>query len=147
MDEQTTQPVEGSVKEFEVPATSDIYVGKSKVTPVTLPNGLISVQLPGFEEGDFIEMKMTAEQWEYVKSNTPYPDGDASSRKWKITIAKILTILTQDNLQMNDREYVIQAINEKILENRSEAIAKVLNLGNLGEFTMQQIIDIISPKV
>ena len=144
--EDTTQPVatpEGSVKEFEVPAstTPDIYVGTAKVTPVTLPSGLISVTIEG------VEIKSTQEQFDSMKSDTPYEDGLVMIRKWKPTIAKVLSVLTQDNLTMNDKDFVIQRVDQSILQNYRSAISKLFGVEGQEDVSMQQIIDIVSPKV
>lgn len=134
--------VEAVVPEVS-PATAfpaiDIYVGSNKVAPVTLDNGLISVQL------DDIEVRATAEQFEAMKSATPYEDGLVGIRKWRPTIAKILTILTQDNLTMMDKDFVIQRVDMSILENYRSATAKLFGVDLQEKVSMQQIIDIVSP--
>ena len=144
MDEQITQPVEapvvteGSVKEFEV-ATPGIYVGSAKVTPITLPSGLISVTIEG------VEIKSTQEQFDSMKSDKPYEDGLVMIRKWKPTIAKVLSVLTADNLTMNDKDFVIQRVDQSILQNYRSAIAKLFGVEGQEDVSMQQIIDIVSP--
>jgi hypothetical protein len=143
MDEQT-QPVEGSVKEFEVGApatTADIYVGSAKVTPVTLPSGLISVTIEG------VEIKSTQEQFDAMKSSAPYEDGLVMIRKWRPTIAKVLAILVADNTEMQDKDFVMQRVDTSILENFRAASAKLFNVTDNGHVTLQQVVDIISPKV
>ena len=133
MDEQT-QPV-------EAPVFADIYVGSAKVAPVTLPSGLISVTIEG------VEIKATQEQFDSMKSDKPYEDGLVMIRKWKPTITKILTILTSDNCEMQDKDFVIQRVDQSILENFRAASAKLFNVTDNGHVTFQQIIDIVSHKV
>jgi len=140
MDEQT-QPVEAPVVTPEVPVVADIYVGSAKVTPVTLPSGLISVTIEG------VEIKSTQEQFDAMKSDTPYEDGLVMIRKWKPTIAKVLSVLTADNLTMNDKDFVMQRVDMSILENYRAATAKLFGVENQSDVSMQQIIDIVLPKV
>lgn len=122
---------------------ADIYVGSVVVNPVTLDNGLIEVVVD--KELD-VRMRMTPEQFEVVKSDTAYEDGLVTIRKWRLTVGKILTILTQDNLTMNDKDFVIQRIDQSILENYRNATAKLFGVEGQEDVTMQQIIDIVSPK-
>ena len=120
---------------------ANIYVGSAKVTPVTLPSGLISVTIEG------VEIKATQEQFDSMKSDAPYEDGLVMIRKWKPTIAKVLSVLTQDNLTMNDKDFVIQRVDQSILQNYRSAISKLFGVEGQEDVSMQQIIDIVSPKV
>src|SRR6185503_20476285 len=128
MDEQVQEPVHESVAEATevtpVVTEPDIYVGATKVTPVTLPSGLISVTVDGNE------IKATQDQFDSMKSVAPYEDGLIMIKKWKPTIAKVLTILTQDNLTMNEKDFVIQRIDQSILHNYRSATAKLFGVEN-----------------
>ncbi len=119
------------------PVTADIYVGSTKVTPVTLPNGLL----------DGIELKATQEQFDAMKSATPYEDGLVSIRKWRPTIAKIVAILVADNTEMQDKDFIMQRVDSTLLENFRAASAKLFGVDDNGKTTLQQIIDILNPKV
>lgn len=141
MDETTPAVYTAPPEVLAEVGTPDIYVGSSKVNPITLPNGLISFQ---FEN---LTLLATKEQFESMKSDKPYEDGLISIKKWKPTVAKILAILTQDNLTMNDKDFVIQRIDMSILENYHSATEKLFGVSERGDVSMQQIIDIVSPKV
>lgn len=145
IDTEMTPPVEASVPTVMVtpltPTTTDIYVGSTKVTPVTLPNGLISVDLDG------IELKATQEQFDAMKSDVPYEDGLVSIRKWRPTIAKIVAILVADNTEMQDKDFIMQRVDSTLLENFRAASAKLFGVEDNGKTTLQQIIDILNPKV
>ena len=118
-----------------------VYVGSAVVVPVQNPNGLIEVVIEG------VTIKATQEQWDSMKSDVPYEDGLVMIRKWKPTIAKVLSVLTQDNLTMNDKDFVIQRVDQSILQNYRSAISKLFGVEGQEDVSMQQIIDIVSPKV
>jgi hypothetical protein len=118
-----------------------VYVGSAVVVPVQNPDGLIEVVIEG------IAIKATQEQWDSMKSDVPYEDGLVMIRKWKPTIAKVLSVLTADNLTMNDKDFVMQRVDQSILENYRSATAKLFGVENQSDVSMQQIIDIVSPKV
>ena len=118
-----------------------IYVGSAVVVPVQNPDGLIEIVIEG------VTIKATQEQWDSMKSDKPYEDGLVMIRKWKPTIAKVLSVLTQDNLTMNDKDFVIQRVDQSILQNYRSAISKLFGVEGQEDVSMQQIIDIVSPKV
>lgn len=141
MDEITPVQTENTVAVAEAPAVESIYVGATAVTPTTLPNGLILIMLDG------IKVLATQEQFDSMQSPTPYEDGLIMIRKWKPTISKVLSVLTQDNLTMNDKDFVMSRIDQSILQNYRAATAKLFGVEGQEDVTMQQIIDIVSPKV
>jgi hypothetical protein len=118
-----------------------VYVGSAVVVPVQNPNGLIEVVIEG------VTIKATQEQWDSMKSDVPYEDGLVMIRKWKPTIAKVLSVLTQDNLTMNDKDFVMQRVDQSILQNYRSAVSKLFGVEGQEDVSMQQIIDIVSPKV
>lgn len=115
-----------------------IYVGSVVVTPVTLENGLIEVMLdPELN----VTLKLTAEQLEAVKSDTPYPDGQVAVRKWNKTIAGIVTLLVQDNAELNDTPFILEHTANRISGAFSSLIAKKFEVDNKENVTIKTVFE------
>lgn len=124
---------------------ADTYVGSVVVDPVTLESGLIEVVLDA--ELD-VRLKLTIEQFEAVKSDVAYPDGQVSVRKWNKTIAGIITLLAQDNAELNDTPFVLEHVASRIDGAFKALIAKMFNVNNKENITVQAIFDdVANPKI
>jgi hypothetical protein len=135
MDEQT--PVEATPV-AEVPVATDVYAGSVKVTPVQLENGLVEVVLDS--ELD-VRLKMTPDQWETVKSDKPYPDGDVSLRKWNKTIASVITLLAQDNAELNDTPFILDRAADRIDGALKSVVAKTFGVKEKENITIKAIFE------
>lgn len=118
--------------------TADIYVGSVKVNPVLLESGLTEVVIDA--ELD-VRMKLTPEQFEAVKSDKPYPDGQVSSRKWNNTIAKLIAVMMQDNAELNDISFVLETTAKRIDGAFLALIAKKFEVNNKENITIKTIFD------
>lgn len=114
----------------------EIYVGSIIVNPVVLENGLTEVVLD--PELD-VRLKLTPEQFDAVKSDTPYPDGEVSKRKWNKTIAGIVTLLVQDNAELNDISFIVETTVQRIDGAFISLVAKKFEVNNKENITINTI--------
>lgn len=117
---------------------ADIYVGSVKVVPEILPNGLIEVILDA--ELD-VRLKLTPDQFEAVKSDVPYPDGQISHKKWNKTVASIVTLLVQDNAELNDVSFILETVAQRISGAFSALIAKKFGVNDKENVLVKTVFD------
>ena len=136
-DEQTqTAPVSEEV------AMPKLYVGSSSVASVeTLTDGMVQVTLSD-PQGVPPVLTFTAEQFEAVKSETPYEDSRISRRKWKLAVAKIIGILMENHMEMGDMAFVLPQVRDAISTYYQDAIAKKFGVKDEDAITLQ-MIDIV----
>lgn len=121
----------------------DIYVGSSKVLQViNLNDNLVEVDLLD-PQGVPPKLHFTKDQFESVKSDTPYSDGEISIRKWKRTIAKMLTVLLEDNLEMGDMGFVLGRLRDSLTMNADNAVAKKFNVKHQDKISLQMIDEVL----
>lgn len=112
-----------------------LYVGSNEVTEVAKEeDDRVVAKL-----SDGTTMTFTADQWESVKSEVPYEDGTISLRKWKKTIAQVVELFMAGDMQMVDRAFVMERIDETIIQNARAAISKKLGIDNQEHLSLRQI--------
>lgn len=112
-----------------------LYVGSNEVAEVNSeePNRFVA------KLSDGTTMTFTTDQWEAVKSEVPYEDGAISLRKWKKTIAQVVELFMEADMQMVDRPFVMERIDETIIQNARAAISKKLGIDNQEHLSLRQI--------
>jgi hypothetical protein len=119
-----------------------LYVGSSEVSGITYPDeGHVTAKLV-----DGTTMTFNLDQWDAVKSETPYEDGSISMRKWKKTIAQVVELFLEADMQMVDRPFVMERIDETIIQNARAAISKKLGIDNQEHLSLRQIDDILKTE-
>lgn len=102
------------------------YIGELAVTLEIRDdqNGIVTYKLG---EGAK-EVVVTTEQYDSMVSQTAYPDGQISIRKWKPTIKKVLEILLSSGMEMVDKDFIIQQVDNSLIENYNRAVAKLFGV-------------------
>lgn len=120
-----------------------VFIGSSRVTKTEiLPSGLIRAYLHE-PSGVPPELDFTAEQYEAVKSATPYEDGRISIKKWNMFIAKTILLLMENNMQMGDMSYVLGRLRESLQNNFEIGVAKKFGVKDQDFITLQQIDEVL----
>lgn len=120
-----------------------VYVGSSKVLEtVKLDSGNIRVTL--FEpQGVPPVLDFTPEQYDSVKSETPYADAQISVRKWRLSVAKMIQILLEANMEMGDMQFVIGRLRDSLIANYGKAVAKKFGAVDEDRITLQQVDEVL----
>ena len=126
-------PVEAS------PAVEDKkYIGTNIVTnTIDLGDGNFKMVL-----SDGVEY-LTKDQLSLVLSDTPYADAEISKRKWNPAIQQIIQILLDNNMQMGDKEWVIQKVDGILVKNFNEGMAKKFGVVSVDNIALQTIDNIL----
>lgn len=111
-------------------AVKDETTNLMKVTLIE-PQGMLPVQ------------EMTEGQYDALKSETPYEDSQVSMRKWKPTIAQVLQLFLDDNMQMVDKNFVLERVEESMNYNYRQAVCKLLGVTGQEQVSLRQIDDIL----
>lgn len=101
-----------------------IFVGQSIVADISEVKevDLVSVLYENGNSEDF-----TAEQWEAVKSDKPYSDGEISIRKFTGLMQRIIKEMVEARVTLKDHSFILERIGESIGMNYRQAIAKQFN--------------------
>lgn len=125
-EEITKEDIEKAIDEaIEKKEAPKIYVGQSEVDIVSVTEGtdLVGVLYKTGKNEDF-----TTEQWNDVKSDTPYPDGEIMLRKHQKLMVRILKLMVDARITMGEQEWLLEGVNRSIVENYQKSVAVLYNV-------------------
>lgn len=97
------------------------YIGQQKIVLADSPKeGWIKYGLED-NKTDLV----TVEQFNNMKSETAYDDGQVRVKKWIPITAKMLKILLEAEMPMGEKDFVMMQLNESIFLNYEKAVAKL----------------------
>lgn len=123
---------------------SEKYYGSSKVVGQKEVDGLVEITVDELKpDGTPYKFLLTPHQYEATVLEEPYEDGKVSVKKWAATTAKILQIMMDDNLQLNDRSFVLQQLENNLDLKWQDALAKKFGVDKIGNVSLKQIDDVL----
>ena len=122
----------------------DLFVGGKKVDAfhVSAGTNLVGVLYVSGKSEDF-----TAEQWEGVRSETPYEEGEVSVRKYAGLIGRIIRELRDARVDLKAHEWILERVSTSIGENYRQAIAKVFGKPNPESIMLAEIDLVLKEEV
>lgn len=97
------------------------YVGQSKVVTADLPKeGWVKYGLENGKSG-FV----TVEQFNNMKSETPYEEEMVRVRKWTPVTAKLLFVLLEADIPMGEVDFVVAQMKQSVLDAYAKATSKL----------------------
>jgi len=102
-----------------------LYVGKKVVAQahVSPKYDMVSVLYEnGFNE------EFTKAQWDDVRSDTEYPDGEISVRKHEKLISRIIKDMKECRVTLQEHEWILQRVSESIGENYRGCLRKMFGV-------------------
>lgn len=120
------------------------YVGKSGVESIQVTENidLVGVLYKNGKTEDF-----TVEQWEAVKSELPYEDGEVSNRKHEGLMVRILKQMVKSRVTIGEQDWILQRINQSIGENYRKSIAKVYGVSFPEKIMLAQIDEVLKAEL
>ncbi len=112
------------------------YVGKKEVQAINVANKYDMVGVlynNGFNE-DF-----TKAQWEDVRSEKPYEEGEIMIRKHDKLISRIIKDMMASRIKMSEQAFVLEKASASIVNNAELAIAKSLGVEHKDDLMLAQI--------
>lgn len=120
------------------------YVGQQEVTKADYPKeGWVqyTIQYPNMKgELEDITETVTVEQFDAIKSETPYENGLVAVKMWNGLISELLAVLLKHDIRMGDKEFIIQRLDQSIVENYRKATAKLFKRKH-GDFVRFSQVD------
>lgn len=147
MSEETVEPAI-PVEAPEPPAVEPmpeplVFVGSSRVeSQEVLASGKIKVVLHE-PQGVPPVLTFTPEQFEAVKSATPYEDGQISVRKWRMCVAMMIKLLLDNDMQMGDMSFVLTRLRDSIQTNFDKAVGKKFEVTDQDFISLHQIDEVL----
>ena len=109
-------------EETKVPAM-DVYIGKKRVQQQSRVEQLnmVSVKYDDNTTEDY-----SLRQFDAVKSDEPYDEGQVQIRKWKPLVKDILTGMLADSMNLGDKDFILGRVEESLVHNYEAAICKIM---------------------
>lgn len=123
------------------------YIGQHEVVKADMPKeGWISYTIM-FPNMEGVEEEVTSsvlvEQFEAMKSEEPYPDGEVAVREWKACLSELMGVILKYDIQMADRDFITNQLNSSITENYRKAAAKLFKRKHIDFVRMSQIDEVL----
>lgn len=136
-DEEIKEATEAETPKEEVA----FYIGASRVlsTDQDTETGMVKYVLEGSE----MVWECTLDQYKSMADTQPYPDGEVRIRKFTAMVKAVMQIFLENNIQMGDKDFVIQRIDETIVQNYQIAVAKALGRRHTSFVTFKQLDEIL----
>lgn len=117
------------------------WVGEKAVIAVSKTE---EVDLVGVLYADDSNEDFTTGQWESVKSDTPYSNGDVPLRKYASAIKEIIKILMAERCDINSFHFPLQRVEATIGENYRLSIAKLYGVDAVEHIHLSDIHGILT---
>lgn len=115
------------------------YIGTQKVVLADTPKeGWVKFTLED-KRSDLV----TVEQFNSMKSDVPYDDGQVRVKKWVPVTAKMLKTLLEADMPMGDREFVMMQLEESIVLNYKKAVSKSFKRKDTEEIRFSQVHEVL----
>lgn len=120
--------------------TETLYYGSAEVISETEKDGLIEIETSEVDAmGKNYKYLLTPHQKEATVLPEAYADGQVSVKKWAATTAKILQILIDDNMQVSDRSFIIQQVENNLDLKWRDAIGKLFGVDDINKVSLKQV--------
>ena len=119
------------------------YVGQKEVDQVSVTENydLVGVLYKNGKTEDF-----TTEQWEGVRSETPYADGEISTRKHEALMVRILKQMVKSRVTILEQSWILEQVGSSIGENYVKSIAKIYGVANTNNIMLAQIDEVLKKE-
>ena len=116
------------------------FVGQSQVKEIAENKkvDLVGVLYENGKNEDF-----TVEQWEAVKSDKVYPDGEVPTRKFEALMVRIIKELVEARVTLKDHSFILERVGESIGLNYRKSIAKQFGKDKPEDITLIEIHEIL----
>jgi len=121
------------------PVDKVVYIGTKAVTKI-LHDGDIVFYTP---VGEDMPRKTTLSQFSSMVSELPYDDAEVQLRRWSPVVSKLLGILLEADMQLGDRDFVLNRLDESLTKNYNDAIAKMFKRKHISFVRLSQIDEIL----
>ncbi len=129
----------------ELPPAPEIlaWVGEKPVIGISVaePADLVGVLYLDETDEDF-----TLRQWESVKSEYPYNDGEVTLRKYSAVIKEIIQLLMAERCDINSFHFPLQRVEFTIGENYRHSIAKLYGVDDVNHIHLSDIHAILTSE-
>ena len=117
-----------------------IYIGQDIVKEISENKevDLVGVLYESGRNEDF-----TVEQWEAVKSDKAYPDGEVSIRKFESVIKRIIGDMVDVRATLKDHSFILERVGESIGTNYRTSIAKQFGKSKPEDIMLIEIDEIL----
>ena len=115
------------------------FVGQKEVESISISE---KHDLVGILYKDGFSEDFTKAQWEDVKSEEAYNDGEISVRRHEKLIKRIIKDMKECRVTLQEHEWILQRVNETIGQNYRECLKKLFNVKN-PENVMLAMIDVV----
>ena len=120
--------------------TEKLYYGSSEVVSETEKDGLIEITVAEVDsKGENYKYLLTKHQRDATVLPEAYADGQVSVKKWAATTAKILQILIDDNMQVSDRSFILQQVENNLDLKWRDAIGKLFGVDDINKVSLRQV--------
>lgn len=126
-----------------MPNKKEIFVGQSLVKQVAENKeaDLVGVLYENGKSEDF-----TVEQWEAVKSDEKYSDGEINVRKYEKLIQRILKEMVEARVSLLSHGFILQKVDATIGENYKKCLAKVFSKSKVEDLMLCEIDAILKAE-
>lgn len=115
-----------------------LFVGSREVDQIKVSSKL---DLVGVLYKDGYNEDFTKAQWEDLKSEKAYSDGEIMVRKHEKLIKRIIKDMKECRVTMLEQEWILTRTNESVLHNYEEAVSKMFGVKNKNNI-MLAVIDV-----
>lgn len=121
----------------------EIFIGQSLVKQVAenKETDLVGVLYESGKSEDF-----TVEQWEAVKSDKKYSDGEINIRKYEKLIQRILKEMVDARVSLLNHGFVLQKVDATIGMNYKKCLAKVFSKNKMEDLMLCEIDAILKAE-
>lgn len=119
-----------------------VFIGSEEVvlSDQSVESGLVKYKTS--TEGPMLTA--TVEQFQSMASPEAYDDGKVTVRKWRPLIENILEMMKDQNVQLADKGWILERIDESITQNHRRALSKLYNVSTVEQISLKQIDDVLT---
>ena len=127
MSEENTQP------------EKQLFIGTKLATKI-VRDGDVVFYTP---DGENMPRKATALQFDSMASELPYDDAEVQVRRWKPVVAKLLSILLEEDMQLGDKDFILTRLEESLIKNYNDAVAKLFKRKHISFIRLSQLDEVL----
>ena len=131
--------VEETAAPVEQPVEKQWFIGTKLATKI-LTDGNDVFYTP---DGEDVPRKASQEQFASMVSELPYDDAEVQLRRWKPVVAKMLGVLLEADMQLGDKDFVLNRLEESLIKNYNDAVAKLFKRKHISFIRLGQIDEIL----
>lgn len=118
---------------------TELFIGSEKV----ISNEVVD-QLVHYTMDNGQELTATIEQFTAIALPEAYDDGQITMRKFRPLIEQILELMKDNNVELADKGWILERIDESITQNHRSAVAKLYGVSTVERVSLQKIDDVLT---